>query len=78
MEELRSTIQSIQDLKASPGWLDIQDTLEGKLKNLRDSLEVLIEIDSIARTQGRIEEIRIMLDLPDIIKETIIDNTTRR
>lgn len=78
MEELRSTIQSIQDLKASSGWLDIKSTLEGKLKNLRDSLEVLIEIDAIARTQGRIEEIRIMLDLPDIIKETIIDNTTRR
>ena len=77
-DQLYSTQRQVEDFKRSSVWKDLKEILTDRISAIRDSFEIETDENLIKWHQGRVQELRVMLDLPDIIKETIIDNTTRR
>ena len=71
---MRSTESGIRDFMSNGSWLDIKDIINGRIKSVRDILENESNIDVIKFHQGSINELRVFLDLPDIILEELIDN----
>jgi hypothetical protein len=71
---MRSSENGIKELKSSNGWLDIKTIVEDRISAIRNILENDVEIDSLRFHQGRVHELRLFLDFPDIILEELIDS----
>tara|TARA_R110000824_G_scaffold77767_4_gene196586 strand:- start:7983 stop:8231 length:249 start_codon:yes stop_codon:yes gene_type:complete len=75
---MHSTQREVEDFKRSHVWRDLKEILVGRVSSLRDTLEIETDESLIRWHQGRVQELRVMLDLPDIIIESIIDEKTRK
>lgn len=71
---MRSTEIGIRDFKSSSGWLDIKDIVEERIESVRDILESEANADTLHFHQGRVQELKLFLDFPEIILEELIDN----
>ena len=71
---MRSSESGVREFKSEGTWLDIRDIIDSRIKSVRDLLENEKEMDVIRFHQGRINEMRVLLDLPDIILEELKDN----
>ena len=80
MEEVQlySNKRGVEEFKRSSVWKDLKEILTDRISAIRDSLEIEADENLIKWHQGRVQELRVMLDLPDIIIESIIDDNTRK
>ena len=78
MEDLvYSTKREVEDFKRSNAWRDLSEILAARIEAVRDGLETETDDNLIKFHQGRVQELRVMLDLPDIIIESIEDDNAR-
>lgn len=79
MEEVQlySNKRGVEDFKRSSVWKDLKEILTDRISAIRDSLEIETDENLIKWHQGRVQELRVMLDLPDIIIESIVDDNSR-
>jgi len=54
-------------------WIDIVQTLKDRIDLTRDQLETCFDYDEIRRLQGKIEELRYFLLLPDGIVQELTE-----
>ena len=74
---MHSTQRQVEDFKRSSVWKDLAEILTDRISAIRDSLEIETDENLIKWHQGRVQELRVMLDLPDIIIESIVDDNSR-
>jgi hypothetical protein len=74
---LYSTQRQVEDFKRTSVWKDLKEILTDRITAIRDSLEIETDENLIKWHQGRVQELRVMLDLPDIIIESIEDDNSR-
>tara|TARA_R110002020_G_scaffold402938_1_gene613072 strand:- start:312 stop:557 length:246 start_codon:yes stop_codon:yes gene_type:complete len=74
---VHSTQRQVEDFKRSSVWKDLAEILTDRISAIRDSLEIETDENLIKWHQGRVQELRVMLDLPDIIIESIVDDNSR-
>ena len=72
-----SNKRGVEDFKRSSVWKDLKEILTDRISAIRDSLEIETDENLIKWHQGRVQELRVMLDLPDIIIESIVDDNSR-
>jgi len=77
-EEMYSSKREVQDFTISNTWKDITEIVQDRIKSVRDQLENEIEMDLIKFHQGRVQECRVFLDLPEIILEGFEDEKQRK
>lgn len=75
---MRSSELGIREFKSTSGWLDIRDIVSDRIESIRNLLETTVDIDDIKFQQGRIQELRLFLDFPDIIEEELKDKKEKR
>jgi hypothetical protein len=76
-DQLYSTQRQVEDFKRTSVWKDLKEILTDRITAIRDSLEIETDENLIKWHQGRVQELRVMLDLPDIIIESIEDDNSR-
>ena len=76
-KELYSNSQQFADFMENTVWLDMKNTLQVKIKVLRDDLETMSVHNDIIHLQGEIYSMRTMLMLPELIKQDLEDREAR-
>ena len=61
-----NSVDTWRRFKESEIWLDMKDVLEQRLEQVRDGLEQTRDYDELCRLQGVSDQIRFLLNLPDI------------
>lgn len=71
---MRSTQEQLKEFEKSLIWLDIKDFLTTRLEAVRDELEgntkildLFNDVKDTMLNRGRAEEIRFLLDLPNVL-----------
>lgn len=70
-EDLKSTLREIKEFLISPIWRDIKELMEGKLEVTTNALINESEERNMFRLQGSISEIKLLLSLPESMKEEL-------
>lgn len=74
-DQFVSTPGAFDDLIESPGWVDVKRSIEARITALQESLEIEADFDMIRIQQGEIQGLRRVLDLPEILKDIVKQNT---
>ena len=75
---MHSSKRQVQDFTISNTWKDINEIVMDRIKAIRDQLENEVEMDPIKFHQGRVQECRVFMDLPEIILEGFEDEKQRK
>lgn len=75
---MHSSKRQVQDFTISNTWKDINEIVMDRIKAIRDQLENEVEMDLIKFHQGRVQECRVFMDLPEIILEGFEDEKQRK
>ncbi len=68
---LESSLEAVEKFLSSPVWRDIKTTLEGSIELSMKALEFSGDFEEIKFEQGKIQQARIILELPHSMKETL-------
>ena len=70
-----NSVDTWERFKKSEIWLDMKDVLEQRLEQVRDGLEQTRDYDELCRLQGASDQIRFLLNLPDISINNLGEST---
>ena len=70
-----NSVDTWETVKKAEIWRDFKDVLEQRLEDVRDGLEQTRDYDELCRLQGASDQIRFLLNLPNISINNLGEST---